>query len=126
MNEHDLPSVCTLIHYLHACAGFPVRSTWLAAIKAGNFSSWPGLTYTNAAKCRPVSVDTLKGQMTQTRQGACSTKPKPTTKDAPPDLNNQLPTAKAKIFTSTQTLSASCTHTTWVASPSDIAAANTT
>ena len=34
--------------------------------------------------------------MTHTRQGACSTKPKPTTEDEPPDITNQLPTAKVK------------------------------
>ena len=39
MNAHDLPIVCSLVHYLHACTGFPVRSTWLAAIKTGNFAS---------------------------------------------------------------------------------------
>ena len=50
MNAHDLPSVCSLVHYLHACTGFPVRSTWLVAIKAGKFSSWPGFIYTNASK----------------------------------------------------------------------------
>ena len=50
MNSHDLPSVCALIRYLHACARFPVRSTWLAAIKAVNFVSRAGLTYTNTSK----------------------------------------------------------------------------
>ena len=64
MNAHDLPSVCALFYYLHACAGFPVRSTWLAVIKAGNFSSWPGLIYTNSAKYFPVYIETLKGHMT--------------------------------------------------------------
>ncbi|KAL7478323.1 hypothetical protein ACHAW6_004092 [Cyclotella cf. meneghiniana] len=35
LNAHDLPSVGTLIQYLHVAAGFPLKSTWLAAIKAG-------------------------------------------------------------------------------------------
>ena len=96
MNTHDLPSVCALVHYLHACAGFPVRFTWLAAIKARNFASWTGLTYTNVAKYFPVSVETLKGHMTQTRQGARSTKPKPATEDALPYITKQFPTAKTK------------------------------
>jgi hypothetical protein len=43
LNAHDLPSVGALVHYLHAAAGFPVKSTWLAAIKAGNYASWPHL-----------------------------------------------------------------------------------
>ena len=96
INAHNLPSVCALIHYLHACARFPVRSMWIASIKAETFVSWSGLTYTNVAKYCPVSVDTLKVHMTQTRQGAHSTKPKPTTEDAPPDIINPLSTAKAK------------------------------
>ena len=49
LNAHDLPSIGSLVRYLHAAAGFPVKSTWLAAIKAGNFSTWPGLTYANAS-----------------------------------------------------------------------------
>eukprot|EP00804_Cyclotella_cryptica_P022924 CCRYP_018758-RA/>CCRYP_018758-RA protein AED:0.17 eAED:0.24 QI:0/0/0/1/0.5/0.33/3/0/705 len=77
LNAHDLPSVSALVHYLHAAAGFPVKSTWLAAIKAGNFASWPGLTYTNASNFCPSSDETIKGHLSQVRQGLRSTKPKP-------------------------------------------------
>ena len=38
-NVYDLPSVEGLFHYMHAAACFPVRSTWLRAIKNGNFNS---------------------------------------------------------------------------------------
>ena len=48
LNAHDLPSVGSLVRYLHAATGFSVKSTWLTAIKAGNYASWPGLTYANA------------------------------------------------------------------------------
>ena len=44
-SAYNLPNVKALVRYLHAAAGFPVRDTWLRAIKAGNFTSWPGLTY---------------------------------------------------------------------------------
>jgi len=77
LNAHDLPSVGALVHYLHAAAGFPVKSTWLAAIKSGNYASWPGLTYANASKHCPNSDETIKGHLTQVRQGIRSTKPKP-------------------------------------------------
>ena len=50
LNTHDLPSVGALVRYLHATAGFLVKSTWLWSIKAGNYSSWPGLTYAKASK----------------------------------------------------------------------------
>jgi hypothetical protein len=65
LNAYDLPSVGALVHYLHAAAGFPVKSTWLAAIKAGNFASWPGLTYANASKFCPSSDETIKGHLSQ-------------------------------------------------------------
>ena len=35
-STYNLPSVAALIHYFHAAAGYPVRSTWLTAISAGN------------------------------------------------------------------------------------------
>ena len=63
-----------LVRYMHAAAGFPVRSTWLRAIKNGNFNSWPGLTYNNAEKYFTQSVETIKGHMVQSSQGVISTK----------------------------------------------------
>ena len=95
-NAHDLPSVAAIIKYLHACAGFPVHSTWLAAIKAGNFASWLGLTYANTSKYCPVSVETLRGHMVQSRQGTRSTKSKPAAKVSLPDITNQLPAKHSK------------------------------
>ena len=77
LNAHELSSVGTLVRYLHADAGFPVKSTWLEAIKAGNYSSWPGLTYANASKYCPISVESVKSHLTQSRQDVCSTKTKP-------------------------------------------------
>ena len=43
-NSYDLPSLEYLVRYMHAAAGFTVKSTWLKAIKKGNFATWPGLT----------------------------------------------------------------------------------
>ena len=53
-----------------------MRKTWLAAIKAGNFDSWPGLTFNNAARYCPPADATLKGHLVQGRRGVRSTKPK--------------------------------------------------
>ena len=75
-SAYDLPSVEALVKYFHAAAGFPVKDTWLKAIKNGNYESWPGLTYQNARKYCPSADDTLKGHLVQTRQGVRSTKPK--------------------------------------------------
>ena len=49
-SAYNLTIIEALVHYMHAAAGFPVKYTWLKAIKKGNFESWPVLTYTNAAK----------------------------------------------------------------------------
>ena len=73
-NVYDLPSMEALVRYMHAVAGFPVLSTWLKAIKNGNFNSWPGLTYDNADKYCPQSIETMKGHMVQSSQGVISTK----------------------------------------------------
>ena len=73
-SAYDLPSVQALVRYYHAAAGFPVRATWLDAIKAGNYESWPGLTYNNAARYCPNALPTLKGHMVQGRKGVRSTR----------------------------------------------------
>ena len=62
---------------MHAVCGFPVKSTWLKAIKAGNFIGWPLLTKRNVSKYYPETVETPKGHMNQTRKNVRSTKPKP-------------------------------------------------
>ena len=69
-----VPSVGALVPYLHTAAGFPVKSTWLAAIKAGNSSTWTGLTYTNASRYCPSSEETVKCHLIQAKQGVRSTK----------------------------------------------------
>ena len=67
-SAYDLPSVAALKRYLHAAAGYPVQSTWLKAISAGNYSSWPGLTLANATKYCPSSAATIMGHLVQKRK----------------------------------------------------------
>jgi hypothetical protein len=51
------------IKYLHAAAGYPVEDTWIAAINAGNYNTWPGLS-AQAVRCHfPESDETQKGHM---------------------------------------------------------------
>ena len=64
-STHGLPIVEALIRYFHAAAGYPVCSTWLTAISAGNYSSWPGLTLANATKYYPSTTDTIMGHLVQ-------------------------------------------------------------
>ena len=70
---YDLPSTRALIEYLHATAGYPVKSTWLEAIKRGYYHSWPGLSYETAARYCPTADETIKGHMAQSRQHIRST-----------------------------------------------------
>jgi hypothetical protein len=41
---YNLPSIGQSVRYLHAAAGFPVEESWIKAIKAGNYNTWPNLT----------------------------------------------------------------------------------
>ena len=73
-NVYSLPSIPHTIRYLHAAAGFPVKETWLDAIKAGNYVTWPGLTTSTVRKHFPDSDETQQGHMKKQRQGVRSTK----------------------------------------------------
>ena len=90
----DFPSMGALVGFYHACAGFPVRQTWLKAIKAGNFNSLPGLTYANAARYFPDADETIKVHLAQQRQHVRSTKPKPPAAN-PPMATPVIPRAKS-------------------------------
>ena len=80
---YDLPSTEQAIKWMHAVCGYPVRSTWLKAVQAGNFVGWPLLTAKNIQKYYPDSVETPKGHLNQTRKNVRSTKPKPTPFEEP-------------------------------------------
>jgi hypothetical protein len=81
----DLPSIPALVAFYHACLGFPAKDTWLEAIKAGNCNTFNGLTYSNVARYRPDSDETILGHLAQTRQNVHSSKPsKPLSVARPP------------------------------------------
>jgi hypothetical protein len=73
-NVYNLPSIPQTIRYLHAAAGYPTEDSWIKAIKAGNYISWPGLTEKAVRKYFPESDETQKGHMKRQRQGVRSTK----------------------------------------------------
>ena len=97
LNTHDPPSVGALVRYLNAAAELPVKSTWMAAIKAGNFCTWPGLTYTNTSRYCPSSEETVKGHLTQSKQGIRSTKTGPPTLPTPPTSGNKHPESNKEL-----------------------------
>ena len=65
---YDLPSTEQAIKWMHAVCGYPVKSTWIKAIKAGNFVGWPLLTEANVKKYYPDTTETPKGHLNQTRK----------------------------------------------------------
>ena len=75
-----------LIHFYHGCCFSPVKSTWLRAIKNGNFVTWPGLTYDMVSKYYPDTSATAKGHLNQERQNLRSTS---TPHIIPPSTTNE-------------------------------------
>ena len=55
-NVYELPSTAQAIRYLHAACGFPAKSTWVKAIRKGNYVGWPFLTVEAVNKHFPESV----------------------------------------------------------------------
>jgi hypothetical protein len=58
---YNLPSTEQAIKWMHAVCGYPVKSTWLKAIKAGNYMGWPMLNKRNVQKYYPETIKTAKG-----------------------------------------------------------------
>jgi hypothetical protein len=73
---YDLPLTKQAIKWMHAVCGYPVKSTWLKAIKAGNYVGWPMLNECNIQKYYPKTIKTLKGHLNQTKKNVQSTKEK--------------------------------------------------
>jgi len=68
-NVYELPSIEPTIRYLHGVAGFPTKTSWLKAIRKGNYLSWPLINVKNIAKYFPESEETQKGHMRGQHQG---------------------------------------------------------
>ena len=61
---------------MHAVCGYPVKLTWLKAIKASNYVGWLMLMECNVQKYYPKATKTAKGHLNQTRKNVRSTKEK--------------------------------------------------
>ena len=84
-NVYELKTQPELVRYLHACAGFPTKPSWIKAIKNGQYASWPGLTVKAVAKHFPESEETMKGHGRKTKSGLRSTK---ANADSEPDFDD--------------------------------------
>jgi hypothetical protein len=73
-HAHNNNNQKDLINYPHAACFSPVKSTWIKAIKNGNFSSCPGLNEHSVERYLSKSTSTEKGHLNQQRQNARTTK----------------------------------------------------
>ena len=73
-NVYELPSIRQRIKWMHAVCGYLVKSTWMKAIRVGNFVGWPILTVKNVHKHYPETEETPKGHLNQSRHSVRSTK----------------------------------------------------
>ncbi len=68
----NLPNTRQSLLYHHALAGFPLKETFLAAVRAGNYATWPSLTNTLILKHFPnldkMQRGHIKGQRKRMRQ----------------------------------------------------------
>ncbi len=71
-----VPLTKQAIKWVHTISRYPVKSTWLKAIKVGNYVGWPMLTECNIQKYYPKTIKTAKGHLNQTRKNIWSTKVK--------------------------------------------------
>jgi hypothetical protein len=101
-----------LAGFYHACLSFPVKQTWLDAIKAGNCDTFEGLTYSNAAKYCPSADKTIMGHLAQQRQNVRSTKPKQPPLAPLAVLPPPAPAASNQVVIVTQPLSKLFTNDT--------------
>ena len=65
---YDLPSTEEVVKWMHATGRYPVKSTWIKEIKAGNFTGWPIINERTVAKYYPETKETPKGHLNQTRK----------------------------------------------------------
>jgi hypothetical protein len=93
----DLPTIGTLVSFYHACLGFLVKQTWLDAIKAGNYDTFNGLTYSNVTRYCPKANKTILGHLAKLCQNIRSTKSKWPTPLSPTALPTAAPSPKGML-----------------------------
>jgi hypothetical protein len=59
----DLPSTRQTLLWYHGAAGFPTKETFSDAARAGNYSTWPGLTTKTIHHHFPDSNKTVRGHL---------------------------------------------------------------
>jgi hypothetical protein len=71
---YELPNLEQVIAWYHAAAGYPTKTTWIKAIEAGFYATWPLLTVKAVKKHYPETDETPKGHLRRVKSGIRSTK----------------------------------------------------
>ena len=100
---YDLPLTSQTVQYLHTAVGFPTEETWIKAIKAGNYNTWPAITPTIVQRHFPESDKTQQGHMKRQRQGVQSTRVQEETKPNLP-ATPKTKDVYIKIYNVTETM----------------------
>ncbi len=66
----DLPNTWQSLFYHHALVGFPPKETFLAAVRAGNYATWHGLTTTLIFKHFPTLDKNAEGIHERAAEGS--------------------------------------------------------
>eukprot|EP00957_Ditylum_brightwellii_P023262 1755137-Ditylum_brightwellii.AAC.1 len=69
-NMQRTTSIDEQIEFLYAAAGYPLLSTWIAAIKKGYYVTWQGINEINGHKHLPKSIYTTSAHIKQQCQGS--------------------------------------------------------
>ena len=73
-NVFKISSLKSTIKYLHAACFYPAKSTWIKAIQANFFVTWPFLTAEAVRKHLEPSIISSRGRIKQTQKNIRSTK----------------------------------------------------
>ena len=104
--KHKANSVCEMnkkddiIKYLSTVMWNPIPESWIKAIDAGFFATWPGLTSKLVRKylCKNRNIETDQGHLRTTRKNTRSTKPKLEQEGADPYIGKKSNEFYAKII----------------------------
>ena len=97
-NVYELPSIKSAVRFMHAVCGYPVKSTWMKAIRNNHYVGWPMLTIANVEKHFPETVETPRGHLNQLPAGIRSTKRSPLPESKQQDLKAAVNKKENDIF----------------------------
>ena len=97
-NVYELPSIKAAVRFMHAVCGYPVKSTWLKAIRNNHYVGWPMLTVRNVKKHFPETVKTPRGHLNTTPARTRSTKLAPLPEPDEADVKKAFNKKERDVF----------------------------